>query len=359
MDTTFLKKCMKEIQVKNLDNEDVEVINKSPLVMIGKGRQGAVFQLTDDICVKVFGNEEDCEREYYALSLGQQTDLFPRLYDKGDLYIAMEIIKGVDVREYLQSQPISEELSLKLINMLITFKEIGYDRIDHHKRQIFLQPDGSLKVIDVARAVWRDRVYPYPRKLLTSLGEKNKNIFMNHVQQLKPELYEEWRYYIEMEEVSREIYQLLLDVKTDKDQLSELSTKLLTTHEAKVHKRQLQNMMHKVFKEEWVKTMLARGADPDEVMDKIDEYWKKLEEGMVPQRGSRLRANGRANSRANSKGKAKGKTATLDWNSYFTNAAEKNMKNKKNNKGSQKEIPSWGIVEDSLRMKKKGKKRKK
>ena len=43
---------------------------------------------------------------------------------------------------------------MKLIQMLITFKEIGYERIDHHKRQIYIQSDGSLKVIDVARTVW-------------------------------------------------------------------------------------------------------------------------------------------------------------------------------------------------------------
>ena len=340
MDTKYLNKCMKEIQVKNLENEDVEVINHSSLMMIGKGRQGAVFQFTDDICVKVFGNVEDCEREYYALSLGQQTDLFPRLYAKGELYIAMEIIKGVDVREYLQSQPLSEELSLKLINMLITFKEIGYDRIDHHKRQIYLQPDGSLKVIDVARAVWRDRVYPYPRKLMTSLGEKNKEIFLTHVQALKPELYEEWTYYIEMEQVSREIYYILLEEKPDKGKLSELSDKLLTTSDKKVHLRQLENMMHKVFKEEWVKTMLARGESPEAVMGKIDEHWDNLKNGLISKKGKKL--------------KGKNKQTLSDLSSYFNNV------NEKGKKGGLAVNPSWENIMKSLdKKKKKGKKRKK
>src|SRR3954465_11157775 len=126
MDTEFLEGCVQQIQVRNLKNPDVDVVNNSSLVMMGKGRQGAVFQLTNDICVKVFGNTEDCDREYYALSLGQQTSLFPRLYGKGPLYIVMEIIKGVDLREYLQSQPLTKALSAKLIEMLITFKKIGY-----------------------------------------------------------------------------------------------------------------------------------------------------------------------------------------------------------------------------------------
>ena len=99
MDTSQLNEWLNNIQVQNMVNADVDVVNNSPLAMIGKGRQGAVFQIDEDVCVKVFGNAEDCEREYYALSLGQETKLFPQLYGKGPLYIVMEIIKGVDLRE--------------------------------------------------------------------------------------------------------------------------------------------------------------------------------------------------------------------------------------------------------------------
>jgi predicted Ser/Thr protein kinase len=278
MNIQNLEKWMKKIKVTNMVNADVEVVNNSPLVMMGKGRQGAVFQLTNDICVKVFGNTEDCDREYYALSLGQQTTLFPKLYGKGPLYIVMEIIQGVDLREYLQSQPLTKALSAKLIEMLVTFKKIGYERIDHHKRQIYLQPDGSLKVIDVARTIWRDRVYPYPRKLLTSLGEKNKAIFLAHVQELAPELYAEWLHYIHMEEISRQITALLLPQEPDKNKIKNISNTLLTTADEKNYVTKLQGLVHKVFKEEWVKAMLARGVDPEAVMAKIDEHWDQLEQ---------------------------------------------------------------------------------
>lgn len=260
-------------------NADVDVVNKSPLVMIGKGRQGAVFQLTEDICVKVFGNAEDCEREHYALSLGQQSSLFPKVHAKGQLYIAMDIVKGVDVREYLQSQPLTKDLSIKLIEMLITFKKIGYERIDHHKRQIYLQPDGNLKVIDVARTVWRDRVYPYPRKLLTSLGEENKELFLSHVQEMAPELYEEWKHYIRMEELSRQIYQGLIKKPSGTKTVKNQSKMLLTTKDEQTYVTQLEGLVHKVFKEEWVKTMLAQGYDPDAVMERIDAYWDSHEQG--------------------------------------------------------------------------------
>lgn len=280
MDTQYLQKCVKKIKVQNMVNADVEVANTSPLKIMGKGRQGAVFQFTDDICVKVFGNEEDCDREYYALSLGQNSALFPKVHAKGPLYIAMDIINGVDLREYLQSQPLTKELSAKLIELLITFKEIGYERIDHHKRQIYVQPDGSLKVIDVARTVWRDRVYPYPRKLLTSLGEENKAQFLTFVQEMAPELYAEWIHYIEMEGLSRQIYQnVLSDYSTSrKDKLKKQSRKMLTTNDDQKYAASLESLVRKVFKEEWVKTMLALGYDLDDVMEKIDDYWDSYEE---------------------------------------------------------------------------------
>jgi hypothetical protein len=190
----------------------------------------------------------------------------------------MDIITGVDVREFLQSQPLTPELSAKLIDMLVIFKQIGFERIDHHKRQIFIQPDGNLKVIDVARTVWRDRVYPYPRKLLTSLGEENKAIFLTHVQEMAPELYQEWIHYIRMEEISQQIIQVLLPQKPDKDKVKKLSKQLLTTNDEEQYVLQLHGLVQKVFKEEWVKTMLARGKDPESVMEKIDEYWKSQEQ---------------------------------------------------------------------------------
>jgi len=276
VDRETLANLMKNIHVQNMENEDVQVENHTELHMMGKGRQGAVFQLSEEVCVKVFGNEEDCEREYYALSLGQHTNLFPKLYEKGPTFISMEIIKGVDLREYLQSQPLTPELSAKLIDMLITFKEIGFERIDHHKRQIFLQPDGSLKVIDVARTVWRDRVYPYPRKLLTSLGEENKAVFLGHVQAFAPSLYEEWAYFIDMEQQSREILQELMQQPTKKLKKKGKTKILLKTD--KNYSHELENIVYKVFKEEWVKAMLILGHNPDEVLEVMDNYWAAKEQ---------------------------------------------------------------------------------
>ncbi|WAA08641.1 hypothetical protein [Fervidibacillus albus] len=264
-----LKEYVNKIEISERNRQDVHVINRSPLKMIGKGRQGAVFQLSNQRCIKVYANEEDCEREYYALQLGQHTNLFPKLFAKGPNYIVMELVSGVDLREYLQSQPLTLELSKKLIEMLITFKEIGYERIDHHKRQIFIQKDGNLKVIDVGRTVWRDRVYPYPRKLINSLGDDYKQIFLSHVQQLAPDLYNEWHHYIEMEKLSSRLTERFLRDHPNETSLKKEVELLLSTNEHPRYEKSLEDLIHKVFDEQWAKVMAAQGYDPEEIEDYI------------------------------------------------------------------------------------------
>ncbi|ARK28848.1 hypothetical protein [Halalkalibacter krulwichiae] len=251
MNCKEIKNLVEDIEVQNFEDEDVSVINNSSLEMIGKGRQGAVFKINDEMCMKVYGDVDDCEREYYAMSLGQHTSLLPKIYCKGENFIVMEMVYGVDLREYMQSQPLTEKLSHELIRMLITFKEIGYERIDHHKRQIYLQDDGSLKVIDVGRTVWRNRTYPYPRKLLQSLGNEYRAMFIEHVKVVAPELYEEWDYYIQMEGISAKLYGVIENKEqADLEQLKEDTNKLLSTKDPDMHYKGLLNLIRKVVKEQ-------------------------------------------------------------------------------------------------------------
>jgi RIO-like serine/threonine protein kinase len=250
IDCSEIKKEVKKIKVKTIEDEDVIVNSESSFEMIGRGRQGAVFKINDEMCMKVYGDEEDCDREHYAMSLGQHTSLIPKIYCKGKNFIVMEIVYGIDLREYLQTNPLTEELSYQLIQMLLTFKEIGYERIDHHKRQVYLQEDGSLKVIDVGRTVWRNRTYPYPRKLLRSLGKDYEAVFLQHVQEMAPELYEEWQYYIHMDEVAAQMYE---EMKRKKDfdwsSIGQEANKLLTIKNKKKHYEHLHNLVYKVVKE--------------------------------------------------------------------------------------------------------------
>ncbi len=274
-----IKKEVKKIKVQKFDDVDVSLENNSSLELIGKGRQGAVFKINEEMCIKVYGEVKDCQREYYAMNLGKDTPLLPNVYCKGDNFIVMEMVYGIDLREYLQASPLTKELSYKLIEMLITFKEIGFERIDHHKRQIYLQKDGTLKVIDVGRTVWRNRTYPYPRKLLQSLGTENKQLFLTHVQEMAPPLYEEWQYFMKMDEIAREMYHHLNEnAKIDIESLHENANNLLTKKSSKEHIQQLLGLIRKVVKEERVALAEKEQKSKEKAQKKENDVEEKNEE---------------------------------------------------------------------------------
>jgi hypothetical protein len=271
VDCKEIKKYIKNITVQAHEDAEVTVEeNNTSLIMIGKGVHGAVFQVNDDVCVKVYGEEDVCARELYALNLGQKSSLFPKVFCSGPNYIAMEMVYGIDLREYLQSQPLTKNLSEKLIHLLTTYKEIGLERIDHHKRHIFVQDDGNLKVLDVGTTVWRNRVYPYPRKLLNSLGDQYKELFLEHVKDMAPQLYEEWQKYIEMEKYATELHEkYFAQEEITPKKLTKEEKALLTAKNEWDSK--IDDLVRKVHKEQWIKALTARGMDPEYVKANVKE----------------------------------------------------------------------------------------
>nr|WP_304212983.1 hypothetical protein [Fredinandcohnia onubensis] len=261
VDCKEIETYVNNITVQAHEDAEVTVLNNNTsLKMIGKGVHGAVFQANEDVCIKVYGEEDVCARELYALSLGQHTNLFPKVFCSGPKYIAMEMVYGIDLREYLQSQPLTKNLSVKLIDLLTTYKQIGLERIDHHKRHIFVQEDGNLKVLDVGTTVWRNRVYPYPRKLLNSLGDQYREMFLEHVKEMAPALHEEWQKYIEMEKYATALHEKFFaqeDVSLKKLKKEE---KILRTGDNEWDSK-IEDLVRKVHKEQWIKALTAQGVD--------------------------------------------------------------------------------------------------
>ncbi|MCC3355657.1 hypothetical protein [Bacillus sp. REN16] len=264
VDCMEIENYVNSITVQAHENAEVTVHNNTALEMIGKGVHGAVFQVNEGVCVKVYGEEDVCSRELYALNLGQHTDLFPKVFCSGAKYIAMEMVYGIDLREYLQSQPLTKNLSVKLIHLLTTYKEIGLERIDHHKRHIFVQEDGNLKVLDVGTTVWRNRVYPYPRKLLNSLGNQYQEMFLEHVKELAPTLYDEWQKYIQMEKYATVLHEKYFSKENFKLKKLKKEEKILLTGK-KEWDSKVEDLVRKVHKEQWIKALTARGVDIEHV----------------------------------------------------------------------------------------------
>ena len=106
----------------------------------------------------------------------------------------MEFIKGITLHEYLNHNELDRVLSKKVIDMLKTFQDVGFERLDNSKGHIFIQPDGSLRAIDLVGLVELDHPhpYPYPRKFLKRLDENQRKKFLSHAKEIDPILYEKW-----------------------------------------------------------------------------------------------------------------------------------------------------------------------
>lgn len=172
---------------KRLSRRDLEKYK-----LIGDGKDGEIYQLNDDKCVKVFFHRETQKKELKALEMGQSSPVIPRLYEYGENYIVMEYVQGMSLARYLKKEKqITEELTTKILSMLDELKEIGFTRLDAEVRHILINEEGELKVIDHKRALTSNSKVPY--KLLKGFDKFGlSRDFLNHVKHVRSSVYDKW-----------------------------------------------------------------------------------------------------------------------------------------------------------------------
>ncbi|TYR80920.1 kinase [Priestia megaterium] len=174
-------------QNRKLSKKDLE-----KYTLIGDGKDGEIYQITDNKCVKLFFKEETQKKELEALQAGQSSPVIPKLYGFGDNYIVMEYITGISLARHLKREKqLTEELTNKILLMLDELKKLGFTRWDAEVRHILINQEGNLKVIDHKRAFTSNS--PIPTKLLKGLSKLGvSSVFLEHVNKLRPALYKEW-----------------------------------------------------------------------------------------------------------------------------------------------------------------------
>ncbi|MCX2824266.1 AarF/UbiB family protein [Bacillus pseudomycoides] len=160
--------------------------------LIGDGKDGEVYQLTHDKCVKMFFLEETRIKELKALVIGQSSPIIPRLYEYGENYIVMEYIHGISLARHLKKEKqITEELTEKILIMLDEFKKIGFTRWDTEVRHVLINEKGQLKVIDHKRAFTSNSKAPI--KLLKGFKKFGlSQDFLNYVKNIPSSAYNTW-----------------------------------------------------------------------------------------------------------------------------------------------------------------------
>jgi RIO-like serine/threonine protein kinase len=169
--------------------------NPTNYPLIGMGAQGAVFQLSDERCVKIYSNILQAQMELEALKAGQHLSFFPRLYEYGENYIVMEYFNAPTLKEYLRNNTyIPESITKKLLNILNEMKKAQFTMVDAPLRHIFVLENEELKVIDHVNAF--KRVHPVPLKLLRDLNMMLlKESFLSLVKKMEPGTYKMWQQY--------------------------------------------------------------------------------------------------------------------------------------------------------------------
>ncbi|GGE72104.1 AarF/UbiB family protein [Priestia taiwanensis] len=178
---------MKYFETSKISRRDVK---QYPL--IGDGKDGEVYQLETNICVKYFFLEETQRKELEAMQAGQSSKVIPKLYEYGTNYIVMEYVHGVSLARHLKNERnISPELTAKIVTMLNELRRIGFKRLDTEVRHVLISNDGQLKVIDHKRAF--SSYNEAPTKLMTGmkkLGVMDK--FLDHVKSIDSSAYDSW-----------------------------------------------------------------------------------------------------------------------------------------------------------------------
>ena len=166
-------------------------INIDSLQLLGCGTQGKVYKINSKHCIKVFKKKQSCKEELYTLLIAQSDSHFPKLHSYGEKYIIREYIDGIELNKYLLSNPLTSDISNKIINLYNAMYSIGYKRLDTALFHIFLTPSKEIKLIDTAKAMKKNRIYPILIiNGLSDLGYKDE--FLDFVKTTRPELYEKW-----------------------------------------------------------------------------------------------------------------------------------------------------------------------
>lgn len=166
-------------------------IDIGKLTFIGKGTQGSVYLLSPDKVIKVFNKRKGCKDQVYTLLKAKNSKFFTKVYNYDENSIIMEFLTGKNLKKYLIKNALTKEIALQLVEIMIEFKKLGFKKIDIRLNHIYLQPDGSLKVIDPRKSYITDE--PYPENMLRGLKKRKcYDLFFNLIKDKYPEEYKRW-----------------------------------------------------------------------------------------------------------------------------------------------------------------------
>lgn len=173
-----------------LSNEIEDVIRNSDF--LGKGNNGVVYKIDKKKIIKVFNDEKVCKKELSILKASSKCDSFPQVYEHGDYYIIRDFVDGIRLDKYINKNPLNKEIVQSIVNLISDFQKLNYKKLDMRCKDLYLQEDFSLRVIDPKNNY--SKHMSFPRHLMKGIYKRNQiGEFFYYLHDIDINLYEKWK----------------------------------------------------------------------------------------------------------------------------------------------------------------------
>lgn len=172
-------------------SEEIENIVRTS-EFLGKGNNGVVYRIDPKTIIKIFNEKKVCLKEHNILAASSSCSSFPAVYDFGDYYIVREFVDGVRLDKYLDEHPLNKTMVKSIVNLIADFKKLEYKKLDIRCKDLYVQDDYSLKVIDPKNNY--NKEMDFPRHLMKGIYKRDRiGEFFYYLYGIDIALYDEWR----------------------------------------------------------------------------------------------------------------------------------------------------------------------
>ena len=147
-------------------DKDIESLFKDAK-LLGEGHNGIVYEVPGNRAIKIFTDKNVCKSEAEILYRVKKSKYFPKIYKRGDYYILRDMVNGERLDDYIQENGLSQQLIYNLYRLINEFKSLKFTKLDARCRDIYVDKNQRLKVIDPKQCY--KRKVDYPRHLMKGL----------------------------------------------------------------------------------------------------------------------------------------------------------------------------------------------
>ena len=147
-------------------DKDIESLFKDAK-LLGEGHNGIVYEVPGNRAIKIFTDKNVCKSEAEILYRVKKSKYFPKIYKSGDYYILSDMVNGERLDDYIQENGLSQQLIYNLYRLINEFKSLKFTKLDARCRDIYVDKNQRLKVIDPKQCY--KRKVDYPRHLMKGL----------------------------------------------------------------------------------------------------------------------------------------------------------------------------------------------